>query len=71
MKEIERKEMTDNLKTIIKNSVNDLPAGELLDLISLSARTELYLKSDVKNTDAGTTDIELKDVIRKYNQFLK
>lgn len=71
MKEIERKEMTDNLKTIIKNSVNDLPAGELLDLISLSARTDLNLKSDVKNTDAGTTDIELKDVIRKYNQFLK
>lgn len=71
MKEIERKEMTDNLKTIIKNSVNDLPAGELLDLISLSARSDLNLKSDVKNTDAGTTDIELKDVIRKYNHFLK
>ena len=71
MKEIERKEMTDNLKTIIKNSINDLPAGELLDLISLSARSDLNLKSDVKNTDAGTTDIELKDVIRKYNHFLK
>jgi len=70
MKDTEKIKMSENLKSIINNAVNELATGEMLALINLSAKTDLYLNNN-KKIDAGNIEIEVKSMIKKYGQFIK
>lgn len=73
MNESKRSEEIINLKTIIRNASEDLPTGEMLALINLSAKADLNLKNNNNENKiaAGNIEIEMESMIKKYGQFLK
>jgi len=69
MKNPDLKEQLRLLKIIISKAVNELKTEDMINLINLSARAELYLKKKYVLEKGENLESEMEEKIGKYCRY--